>query len=269
MEFDDWRLLADRGPELVLCLDFPGGRATAGFAELAAAAPVDACFLHIGHVGRAVADEQPDAPGLLAAHARQWVRQVLATGRPVRAVLGYCAGTTMATCVADLITEAGSPPPTVLLFDSVAVTGESLCEEFTAAVESSAEHLTEAELDGARTWQAELLDTGPDDLPRIAAGLAGRYDELMGAVAGRLSLADVFRQQLTAGFTAYLAYLLLAGQGRLDMRTGTPVFLSSRDHDLPVDATRHLSVDVDHVDLLRDAEVSKLLAELLRGEHQW
>jgi len=33
MELTDWRQLSDRGPDLVLCLDFPGGRAAAGFAE--------------------------------------------------------------------------------------------------------------------------------------------------------------------------------------------------------------------------------------------
>ncbi|NUT45747.1 MAG: hypothetical protein HOV94_00305, partial [Saccharothrix sp.] len=47
MELTHWRQLVDRGPELVLCLDFPGGRAAAGFADLAAGVEVDACFLHL------------------------------------------------------------------------------------------------------------------------------------------------------------------------------------------------------------------------------
>ncbi len=32
MKLTNWRQLSDRGPDLVLCLDFPGGRAAAGFA---------------------------------------------------------------------------------------------------------------------------------------------------------------------------------------------------------------------------------------------
>ena len=39
MELTNWRQLSDRGPDLVPCLDFPGARAAAGFAELAAGVP--------------------------------------------------------------------------------------------------------------------------------------------------------------------------------------------------------------------------------------
>ena len=119
MKLTNWRQLSDGGPDLVPCLDFPGGRAVAGFAELAAGVPIDASFLHNG---RASADP-------LAACVDRWVAELTATGRPVRAVLGFCAGTALATRVADAIAATG-PPPMVVLFDAVPTTGDSLAGQF-------------------------------------------------------------------------------------------------------------------------------------------
>src|SRR5882724_1107029 len=195
MELTNWRQLADRGPDLILCLDFPGGRAAAGFAELVAGLPVDACFLHIGQA----------AGGPLAACVEDWVAQVAATGRPVRAVLGFCAGTALATRVADAIATT-APTPMVVLFDAVATTGDALVGGFIAALESSADHLAAGELADAQDLADQLVATYPDDLPRIAAALTDRYGLLMSGVAERLSLPEFYRQELTNGFTTYLDY---------------------------------------------------------------
>jgi hypothetical protein len=184
MELTDWRQLSDRGPDLVPCLDFPGGRAAAGFAELAAGVRVDACFLHIGLAGA----------GPLAVCVDRWAAELAATGRPVRAVLGFCAGTAMATRLADAIAVTG-PPPMVVLFDAVSTTGGTLASEFTSVLESSARHLTADELADARGLPEQLAETYPDDLPRIAAALTGRYDRLIRAVAGRLSVHESWLQQ--------------------------------------------------------------------------
>src|ERR1700726_3005469 len=220
MELTNWRQLSDRGPDLVPCLDFPGGRAAAGFAELAAGVPVDACFLHFRHA----------CPG-------RWGDELLAPGRPVRAVLGFCAGTALATRLADAIAATG-PPPMVVLFDPVFTTGGSLASQFTSVLESSARHLTADELADARGLAEQLVETYPDDLPRIAAALTDRYDRLMRAVADRLSVHEFLRQELTGAFTAYLDYLLLASEGGFDMRTTTPLFLCSPAPEPPGGAGR-------------------------------
>jgi hypothetical protein len=256
MELKDWRQLSDRGSDLVLCLDFPGGRAVAGFEDLAAGVPVDASFFHIG----------PASAGPLTACVDRWAGELSATGRPVQAVLGFCAGTAIATRLADAIAATG-PPPMVLLFDAVLTTGETLTSQFMSALESSAKHLTADELEDARGLSEQLEELYPDDLPRIAAALTDRYDQLMHAVADRLSLHEFFRRQLTEGFTSYLDYLLLAGQGGFDMRTTTPLFLNSPEHEPPVEDARIIALDIDHADLLRDPGVHKLVADLLTGEH--
>ena len=258
MELTNWRQLSDRGPDLVPCLDFSGARAEAGFAELAAGVPVDACFLHIGQAGA----------GPLAACVERWADELLATGRPVRAVLGFCAGTALATRLADAIAATG-PPPMVVLFDAVSTTGGSLAGQFTSVLESSARHLTADELADARALSEQLVAAYPDDLPRIAAALTDRYDRLMRAVADRLSVHEFLRQELTGAFTAYLDYLLLASEGGFDMRTTTPLFLTSAGYEPPVEGARTIALDIGHADLLRAPHVHELVADLLTGEHPW
>ena len=258
MELTNWRELADRGPDLIPCLDYPGGRAAAGFAELAAGVPVDACFLHF----------KPPSAGPLADCVDRWVAEFTATGRPVRAVLGFCAGATLATRLADAIAATGSPP-VVVVFDALATTGESMAGAFTTALESSAEHLTADELADARDLAEQLAATHPDDLPRIAAALTERYDLLIRAVADRLSLPKFLLKELTGGFTTYLDYLLLAGEGGFDMRTTTPLFLWSAGNEQSVEGARTIELETGHDDLLRDPAVHKLVADLLTGEHQW
>jgi hypothetical protein len=258
MELTNWRQLSDRGPDLVPCLDFPGGRAAAGFAELAAGVPVDASFLHIGLAGA----------GPLAACVGRWADELLATGRPVRAVLGYCAGTALATRLADAIAATG-PPPMVVLFDAMPTTGGSLASQFVSVLESSARHLTAGELADAHGLSEQLVQAYPDDLPQIAAALTDRYDQLMHAVADRLSVHESLRQELTGTFTAYLNYLLLASEGGFDMRTTTPLFLSSAGYEPPVEGARAIALDIGHDDMLRDPQVHELVADLLTGEHPW
>lgn len=267
MELTNWRKLSDQGSDLVPCLDFPGWRAAAGFSDLADGVAADACFLHF----------RPSA-GPLAVCVDRWVAEFTATGRPVRAVLGYCAGASLATRLADAIAEAAgpgqsstaaAPPPMVVLFDAVPTNGESLASQFTLALESNARHLTADELADARELSEKLVATHPDDLPRIAAALADRYDRLMHAVAARLSVHDLFRQELTSAFTSYLEYLMLANEGGFEMRTTIPLFLCSSGYEPPVAGARTIMLDIDHAELLRAPQVHQLVTDLLTGEHQW
>ena len=258
MKLTNWRQLSDGGPDLVLCLDFPGGRAVAGFPELAPGVAIDAAFL-LGE--RAGADP-------LAVCVDRWVAELTATGRPVRAVLGFCSGCALATRVADAIASTG-PAPMTLLFDAVPTTADSLAGQLPWALESSARYLTEDELADARDLSEQLAATYPDDLPQIAAALTDRYDQLMRAVAGRLSLHQSTFQELTDGFTAYLDYLLLTSEGGFDMRSTPPLFVCSNGYEPPAEDARTIMLDIDHADLLRAPEAHKLVADLLTGEQPW
>ena len=258
MKLTNWRQLSDGGPDLILCLDFPGGRAVAGFAELAPGVAIDASFLHNE---RATADP-------LKVCVDRWVAELTATGRPVRAVLGFCSGCALATRVADAIAATGRAPM-VVLFDAVPTTGESLAGQLPSALESSARYLTADELADARDLSEQLAATYADDLPRIAAALTDRYDQLIGVVADRLSVHEFLRQELTGTFTAYLDYLLLASEGGFDMRTTTPLFLTSAGYEPPVAGARTIALDIGHADLLRAPHVHELVADLLTGEHPW
>jgi hypothetical protein len=258
MKLTNWKQLSVGGPDLVLCLDFPGGRAVAGFPELAAAVPIDASFLH----------NERASVGPLAVCVDRWVAELTATARPVRAVLGFCSGSALATRVADAIAATGSAPR-VVLFDAVPTTGDSLAGQLPSALESSARHLTADELADARDLSEQLAATHPDDLPLIAATLTDRYDRLMRAVADRLSLHEFTFKELTDGFTAYLDYLLLTSEGGFDMRSTTPLFVCSNGYEPPVEDARTIMLDIDHAGLLRAPEAHKLVADLLTGEHSW
>jgi hypothetical protein len=258
MKLTNWRQLSDGGPGLVPCLDFPGGRAVAGFPDLAAGVPAGASFLLNQ---RASADP-------LAVCVDRWVAELAATGRPVRAVLGFCSGTALATRVADAIAATG-PAPRVVLFDAVPTTGESLAGQLPAALETSARYLTADELADARELSEQLAATYPDDLPRIAAAVTEAYDRLMRAVADRLSLREHAFSELTEGFAAYLDYLLLTSEGGFDLRSATPLFVCSADYEPPVADARTITLDIDHADLLRAPQARKLVADLLTGEHSW
>jgi hypothetical protein len=183
-------------------------------------------------------------------------------------VLGYCAGTAMATRLADAIAAAG-PPPMVLLFDAVSTTDGSLASQFVSALESNARHLTADELADARGLSERLVAAYPGDLPRIAAALIDRYDRLIRAVADRLSVHEFLRQELTRAFTAYLDYLLLASEGGFDMCTTTPLFLCSAGYEPPVEGARTIVLDIGHADLLRAPQVHEFVTDLLTGEHPW
>ena len=258
MKLTNWRQLSDGGPDLVLCLDFPGGRAVAGFPELAAGVPIGASFLH-----NELAGGDP-----LAVCVDRWAAELTATGRPVRSVLGFCSGNALATRVADAIAATG-PAPMVVLFDAVPTTGDSLAGQLPSALESSARYLTADELADARDLSEHLAETYAGDLPRIAAALTERYDRLMRAVADRLSLHEFTFKELTDGFTAYLDYLLLTSEGGFDLHSTTPLFVCSTGYDPPVEDARTITLDVDHADLLRAPEAHKLVADLLTGEHPW
>jgi hypothetical protein len=244
-------------------MDFAGGRVDAGFVDLARKAPIDASFFHIGRMPTGSDTALP-----LAAHAERWAGEVRRAGRPLRGVLGYCAGAGLATAITDALADAGTTPPPVLLFDAVTVTGSTLCDQFMAAVESSAEHLTADEIDDARRLAEDLTARSEqDDLPRAAGLLVDRYHRLMTRLAETLRLGP-FLDELVGDFAAYMSYLLIAGGGTLDLRCGTPLFLSSKDHELDFEPVSHMPFRTSRSDLLRDAEVAKVVADLLGGEKQ-
>jgi len=144
-----------------------------------------------------------------------------------------------------------------------------LREGYLSALESNARHLTADELADARALSAQLVETYPGDLPKIAAALTDRYDRLIRAVADRLSVHEFLRQELTGAFTAYLDYLLLASEGGFDMRMTTPLFLCSAGYEPPVEGARTIVLDIGHDDLLRAPRVHELVTDLLTGEHPW
>jgi hypothetical protein len=131
----------------------------------------------------------------------------------------------------------------------------------------------------ARHWVREVLETGRPVSTVLGHGAGSALATAVAdaiAEAGRTPPAVVLFDATTAtgaeltdaaDSPAHLAYLLLAAQGNLGTRTGSPLFLSSRDHDPHHE--RNISLDVGRAELLDDPEVVKLVADLLGGEQSW
>jgi hypothetical protein len=133
----------------------------------------------------------------------------------------------------------------------------------------------------ARDWAREVLGTGRSVSTvlghREGSALATAVADAIAGTGETPPSVILFDATTVTGADAELAavvdsperlaYLLLARQGKLATRKGTPLFLSSRDHQL--DHGRNIALDVGRDELLDDLDVVKLVADLLRGERSW
>ncbi|MFD1045397.1 hypothetical protein ACFQ1S_07250 [Kibdelosporangium lantanae] len=109
----------------------------------------------------------------------------------------------------------------------------------------------------------DLLELSEKDgLSSMATRLVDRYRLLVTRLAARLGIG-AFLDELVGDFAEYMSYLLIASGGTLEPRVGTPVFLSSEDHELDFEPLSHKVFQVSRADLLRDAEVVGVVTELL------
>jgi hypothetical protein len=106
----------------------------------------------------------------------------------------------------------------------------------------------------ARHWAREVLETGH----RVTAVLGYRA-----GCAPATTVADA----ITEAGESPPVVVLFDAMTVTSTRTGTPLFLSSRDHEL--DHERNISLDVDRGELLTDPEVIKLVADLAKGAQSW
>ncbi|WP_133904430.1 hypothetical protein [Actinophytocola oryzae] len=104
------------------------------------------------------------------------------------------------------------------------------------------------------TWVREVVDTGD---PVSAVLGHGEACALATAVADAIAVAGGSPPTV----------VLFDAAAVTPMRTGTPLYLSSRDHRL--DHERNISLDVDSRELLTDPEVVKVVADLLKGARSW
>jgi hypothetical protein len=242
-----WRLLrAGAGSEAVLGVDFTQARvrAQAGFAQLAPMLPE--LYAVWG-----TTEEGWQLPGDPAARLSGWLAASAAL--PARAVLGYCAGASLACALARHLAA-----PDLVLFDPSVAGPLTLYHQFDAALGSLAAVLTEAEVTAARDAARREADRA-DDLDALAAALAGRYAALARPACASQGVPASIADQMCARLATHLGYFALSAAAELTYPADTLVVLSA-DHDPPLRGGRVVRLPVGRDALLGARAAADLLA---------
>ncbi|GAA1024932.1 MULTISPECIES: hypothetical protein [Amycolatopsis] len=268
-----WRQLSGSSGHLVPSVNFEAVRGTAGFADLAAAAGGLEQFELIETIPRKFARgcdylrvSEPDR------YLGPWLAELTemaAPERPVRAVLGYCAGAALARALADAATKYGLGEPILLLFDPLRVNGTTLSREFAEALDTVRPQLTPGEIEGARNsaarWEERCADAGGRALAPMAEALDEVYQGLVTAACGRLRVAPALERQLCDRFASYFAYLVASS--RCEETAAGPVaevVWSNTREAVPHAGDRAVRFDVPEPQLLADAAVAEFVSQTLR-----
>ncbi|WP_326594545.1 hypothetical protein [Streptomyces sp. NBC_01803] len=165
-----WNVVLDARDDsgIVLAADFPvTGRNEGGFTDLAPGLNLD-CALW-----QTVAPRRtPETDALDATYLDSWLREIEASGRTVRAVLGHCAGSVFAGALAEEIAARQQSAPQVVVFDPELVDVPTVHLQFGRVVGNMTTVLT-AEETGELSGAAERLARTPGVTP--AAFAAGLY----------------------------------------------------------------------------------------------
>ncbi|MFD3806973.1 hypothetical protein ACFWTC_25980 [Streptomyces sp. NPDC058619] len=277
-----WNIVSDAGSDadtdIVLAADFPvTGRNEGGFADLAPGLKLD-CDLW--QTVAPVRDPETDA--LDDSYLELWLSEVAASGRTVRAVLGYCAGSVFAGALAEKIGARQSTAPRVVLFDPELVDVPTVHLQFGRVVGNMTTVLTPeeiAELSGA----AERLAGQPDMVPAtFAAGLYAAFRPIGTTALRRAGLDEDYAGELVQLVGSFMSYLATAAG--LDPRPGwkgaTVVTSASATSGLnrmrttpgvaPIEVADERRFEVEHRDLLRTPAIAEAVAGVLAsrpGEH--
>jgi hypothetical protein len=261
---DGWRLVRDApGAPAVLCVDFTQARARAqaGFTDLAALLPAGAA---VWGTDEPTWRADPAAPGPLADALARWLAGAPAPAAGVRAVLGFCAGASLACALARHLAHGGTAPA-VVLFDPTVATARTLHEQFDAALGGLAAGVAAAEVAAARAGGAADR-AGEPDPARLAPRLAARYGELATAACAAQGVPAAIAAQLAERFATHLRYLALTATVPLQAPPGALAVLSAEHRLPPLGPASVLRLDVAPDDLLADPRAAEAVAPALRPE---
>ncbi|AXE28024.1 hypothetical protein C0216_31455 (plasmid) [Streptomyces globosus] len=262
----------------MLAADFPvTGRNEGGFADLAPGLKLD-CDLW--QTVAPVRDPETDA--LDDSYLEPWLSEVAASGRTVRAVLGYCAGSVFAGVLAEKIGARQQTTPRVVLFDPELVDVPTVHLQFGRVIGNMTTVLTPeetAELSAA----AERLADRPDTTPAsFAAGLYTTFRPIGTAALRRAGLDEDYAGELVQLVGSFMSYLGTAAH--LDPRPGwsgaTVVTSASATSGLnrmrttpgvaPIEVADEWRFEAEHRDLLRTPAIAEAVGKVLAsrpGEH--
>lgn len=192
-----------------------------------------------------------------------WVRGVRDTGRPVRAVLGYCVGGLYAARVAQLLAVEQAEAPDVILLDPEPPHQAGLVADFRAAVARLSSVLSPEE--SALAGQAaEEATAQSDSVATLGATLSEIFTDIAGAAFARAELPAELAAELSDAYAAFVAYIAAASVFDPAVLWADATALTTVAADPHARyAGRVVPVDAAHEDVLRSPATADALTELL------
>lgn len=256
---DNWRTVDARDPSgLVLAVDFGPGRPGAGFDDL----------VELVHLPASLLETTPSRDEDFAVDSgeqvRRWVDAVVGAGVPVRAVVGYCAGTAFAEAIAVEVGRNQADMPRLVLLDPEHVGIGIIDYQFGKALATFRGEVDDGLLDDAVDTGRDVL-ARTDDFERARPHLVALYRNVAEDCFQRAGLGLDFAHQLVTRFNTYLRYLVLASRVEV---ANPPPGLVVASSTLGPSAYPHVArrdFDVPREGLLSHDGVGRLIAELLGG----
>ncbi|MFD3794955.1 hypothetical protein [Streptomyces californicus] len=250
---------------VVLAVDFYGtGRQEATFRHLCDLLPDPAEVWHA--VPPTPEGNWSAATG--TSHLRPWTDglDTVLAGRPVLALVGYCAGSVFASALADALTTREGRRPQVVLFNPGAPAVATLTRDFRSLIDGM-DVLTDEERAGLLAEMTAIKRAhAPNALIPVAEQYAALYRKGCDLLCERLGVDASLGAELTAVLHSYLAYLTAALDVPPAPQWRTATSLTSREHrGADFTDTEHC-FDVARADLLNSPQVAAALAALLRED---
>ncbi|MEU6073994.1 hypothetical protein [Micromonospora sp. NPDC047074] len=202
--------LRDGRRGVVVAVDFGGVREEAGFPDLLPHLSIE----HTVLVPQTTVEIDGDWEGMRRRQLESWVDGIRSYGQPVSAVLGYCAGSAMATRLAIELAD-GAGGPALVLLDPSWPTRDVLIEAHDVAVE----RLLDPVRDPAVRESLRAAVPDQEDPTRLARALVTHYAETAWRVAAHLRLTETPVRKLIARIERHLSYLLVAAGEAADLAT--------------------------------------------------
>jgi hypothetical protein len=265
-----WTPLNDAGDSaaaVVLAVDYPfTGRPEAGFADLVGKLPGD---YPVWETAPPVKGAETGLTG--ADYVDRWYAGV--GDRPVRAVLGFCAGSVYAAALADRI--AGDDPaarPTLLLFGPEAPNAITVYWQFHKIIDGLGVVLTPDEVAEAQR-EGQRISEQTTALPELGERLLEVFRRVAAVAFDRARLDAVRRADFVDTVNAFMSYLVAAatidvsagwtGATAISSRTETNGLNLVPPRERAGLVAREIRFDIEHADLLRDPDVVRAVAEQL------
>ncbi|MEV6962275.1 hypothetical protein AB0M97_24400 [Streptomyces sp. NPDC051207] len=258
-QLSGWKVLNPGGQDgdLVLAVDFATtGRSDSGFSDLVPR--LDPAF---------AVWETRQPPGATGRPAEDylalWDGEAAGSGRTVRAVLGYCAGSVFAGELAARIAARQGEAPRLVLFEPEVPAPAGLYRDFAAMMNQFASVLSPDEVTAAQQ-EADAARADAADFGGYGDALVRIFKERAGAAFAREELDTELLDEFAAVFRSYVSYLDAARQidPAATWRTGTAVSSRTPSGGAAL-AGRNVGVDVDHAEMLRDARVAEAVNEII------